>query len=209
MTQESFKMTGIARVTGWWEGDFNRRLDVVHDLLSGDRFFLRHVGLAHTSVEELEGLRLERETMRILADYGIVPAHEAVCANQFVNSGLQLLLDLLIGASASVYNNANAALGAGDSSAAFNLTQTNLQGAVNVTNRVRKAMNATFPSRSGQVLTFQSNFATTDANFVWNEWAAFNNVTDGSGTMLNRGVSNLGTKTSAQGWTLTGTITPS
>lgn len=198
------KMYGVAVVRGWEPDDFERRLDVVNDLLTpGSETLKRFRYPGH-----LAGMWLEDATLSVCSFYGIRPTHEASSENQFVNVGLQILLDQLTGATSTPYNNANAALGAGDSNAAFSLAQTNLQGAVVTTDRVRKAMNATFPSRSGQTVTFQSNFATTDANFTWNEWAIFNNVTDGSGTMLNRAVASLGTKTSAQAWTLTATITP-
>ncbi len=156
--------------------------------------------------EGLTGMALELRARELLRRAGHDPVHEAdVEHNTLVTVGLQLWEDLLIGAGGTAYNNANAALGVGDSNAAFAVGQTNLQGAVNVTDRIRKAMDATFPSRSGGVITFRSTFATGEANFVWNEWAIFNNVTDGSGTMLNRAVTNLGTKTSASAWQLTTT----
>ena len=75
------------------------------------------------------------------------------------------------------------------------------------TDRIRELVNATFPSVALNVATFQATFPTGAANFVWNEWAIFNNITDGSGTMLNRSVANLGTKTSAAAWQLTVTLT--
>ena len=102
------------------------------------------------------------------------------------------------------FNNANSYLGVGDSTTAYANTQTDL---VAATNRLRKAMDATYPTTSTNVLTFRSTFATTDANFAWQEWGVFNNPTFGSGTMLNRFVQSLGTKTSAQSWQLTATLT--
>ena len=153
------------------------------------------------------GAELEVTARRMMERIGHRPLHMAESYNTLVTVGLQLWEDLLIGAGGTVYNNANAALGVGDSSAAFAVGQTNLQGAVNVTDRIRKAMDATFPSRAANVVTFRSTFATGEANFVWNEWAIFNNVTDGSGTMLNRAVTNLGTKTNASAWQLTATET--
>lgn len=204
MSTATFTLRGRGVVHGWTAPDFERRLDIVNDLLTPGSETLTKFSLP----DDLEGISLERATLLVATHYGIQPVHEAESNNQFVNVGLQILLDQLTGAVTTPYNNANAALGAGDSNAVFGVAQTNLQGAVNVTDRVRKAMNATFPSRSGQTVSFQSNFATTDANFTWNEWAIFNNVTDGSGTMLNRAVASLGTKTSAQAWTLTATVTP-
>jgi hypothetical protein len=44
------------------------------------------------------------------------------------------------------------------------------------------------------------------ANVAWQEWGLFNNTTSG-GTMLNRKVESLGTKTEAQTWQFTCTIT--
>lgn len=104
--------------------------------------------------------------------------------------------------SATAFNNANSYLGVGDSTTAFAASQTDLQAA---TNKLRKAMEATYPTLATNVLTFRSLFATTDANFAWAEWAVFNAAS--AGTMMCRKVEALGTKTSAQSWQLTATIT--
>lgn len=108
----------------------------------------------------------------------------------------------VIGESVTEFSNANAYLGVGDSTTAFAATQTDLQAA---TNKFRKAMDATYPQRSVNVLTFRATFATGDANFAWQEWGTFNAST--AGTMMQRKVESLGTKTSAQSWQLTATIT--
>lgn len=107
-----------------------------------------------------------------------------------------------IGEAVTAFNNANAYLGVGDSTTAFAATQTDLQAA---TNKLRKAMEATYPTRATNVLTFRSLFGTGDANFAWAEWGVFNAST--AGTMMSRKVEALGTKTSAQSWQLTTTIT--
>lgn len=192
--ESSGRLIGKGIVTGWNPFDLEIKDDIENDLI----------------YQGWTGMALENESRRQLVEnWSIRPNHVAFSFNTMVNGGTAIILDGLIGAGITAYNNANAALGAGDSAAAFALSQTNLQGAVNTTDRVRKAMDATFPSRSANVLTFRSTFATTDANFTWNEWALFNNVTDGSGTMLNRAVTNLGTKTSASSWQLTATFTQS
>lgn len=108
----------------------------------------------------------------------------------------------VIGESVTEFNNAGAHLGVGDSTAAFAAAQTDLQAA---TNKLRKAMEATYPTRAANVLTFRSLFATTDANFAWAEWGVFNAAA--AGTMMSRKVEALGTKTSAQSWQLTVDIT--
>lgn len=100
-------------------------------------------------------------------------------------------------------NAANAYIGLGDSSTAFAAGQTDLQAAFN---KVRKGMDATYPSRSSNVLTFRSTFSTSDANYAINEFGTFN--ASSSGTMFSRKVdSSLGTKTSAQTWVVTVTLT--
>jgi hypothetical protein len=99
-------------------------------------------------------------------------------------------------------NSTNAHLGVGDSSTAFAASQTDLQAA---SNKLRKAMEASYPTRSSGALTLRSLFGTSEANFVWAEWGSFN--ASSSGTMFTRKVEALGTKTSAQSWQLTATIT--
>lgn len=102
------------------------------------------------------------------------------------------------------FTNANAYIGAGDSNTAYAAGQTDLQAA---SNKLRKAMESTYPSLATNVITFRSLFGTSDANWAWEEWAVFN--ASSSGTMLCRKVESLGTKTSAQSWQITATITVS
>jgi len=108
----------------------------------------------------------------------------------------------LVGESVTEFNNANAHIGVGDSTTAFNVAQTDLQAS---SNKLRKAMDATYPTRSTNVLTFRSTFSTSEANFAWEEWATFN--ASSSGTMLNRKVESLGTKLNTQTWVLTAPLT--
>lgn len=116
--------------------------------------------------------------------------------------GRNLMVQASIGASPTFFNNANTYIGVGDSTTAFAASQTDLQAS---TNKLRKAMDATFPSGSSNVITFRSTFATTDANYAWQEWGIFNAST--AGTMLSRKVESLGTKTSAQTWQFTVVLT--
>jgi hypothetical protein len=129
--------------------------------------------------------------------------------NMLMLGGASALWDFLVGSTAAgqPFNNANAFIGVGDSSTAEANTQTDL---VATTNKVRKAMDATFPTHTdgttgtANQAVFQSTFGTADANFVWAEWGIFNAAT--AGRMLNRKVSALGTKTSAATWTLALTL---
>ena len=118
------------------------------------------------------------------------------------NAARDLIAQALIGEAFTSFANANARIGVGDSSAAFAASQTDLQAS---TNKLRKAMEAAYPTRAGNALTFRSIFGTSEGNFAWGEWGVFNAAS--GGTMLNRLVASLGTKTSAQSWQFTVTVT--
>lgn len=118
------------------------------------------------------------------------------------DAGRNAMVQAAIGAAGTPFNNANSYIGVGDSTAAFAAAQTDLQAA---TNKLRKAMDATYPQGAANVITFRSTFATTDANFAWQEWGVFNAAS--GGTMLNRKVESLGTKTNTQTWQFTVTLT--
>jgi hypothetical protein len=120
--------------------------------------------------------------------------------NLLLNVGIALMLDLLIGAGGTVFSNANARIGVGDSSTAAAATQTDLQAA---SNKLRKAMDATFPSRVAQTMSWKSSFTTAEANFAWQEWIIANAAA--SPSVLNRKVESLGTKTTGT-WTLQGDV---
>jgi hypothetical protein len=104
------------------------------------------------------------------------------------------------------FSAAEAFLGTGTSSTAEVGTQTDLLAA-----GVRKAMEATYPlhtdgtTSAAASCTWKSSFGTGDANQAWAEVALFNAAT--GGRMLNRKAVSLGTKTSADTWNLTLTIT--
>jgi hypothetical protein len=108
------------------------------------------------------------------------------------------------GQALTTFNNANAALGVGNGTTAFAVGQTDLQGA----SKLRKGMDATYPSVAGSVITFRSTFQTGEANFAWEEVGIFNSATAATGTMLSRSIPSpaLGTKASGI-WTLTTTLT--
>ena len=110
-------------------------------------------------------------------------------------AGINVIAQSIIGQS-TVFNSANARIGVGDGTTAFNASQTDLQG----TDKLRKAMDAGFPTIDGPVVTFKSTFLPAEANFAWNEWGIFN--AGSGGTMLNRLVESNGTKQSNQTWVL-------
>lgn len=99
------------------------------------------------------------------------------------------------------FDNSHAYLGVGDSNTAFDPSQTDLQAS---TNKVRKAMEASYPTIATNVLTFKSSFGASDANWHWLEWALFN--ANSSGTMLSRDQEDMGTKSGGT-WVLEAQIT--
>jgi hypothetical protein len=150
---------------------------------------------------------------QILAGAGVEPELLEIEGNLLVYGGASCQWQTLIGNGTTTagqaltyFNNAQAAIGVGDSTTAAAATQTNL---VAATNKLRKAMDATYPQHTDATtsgaasIVFRSTFATSDANFAWQEWGIFNSTTDGTGRMLNRKVESLGTKTSASTWPLT------
>lgn len=110
------------------------------------------------------------------------------------NAGRNHIASAIVGSGVTAFNAANAHVGVGNGTTAFAATQTALQGASTDIN----AMDASYPTVATNVLTFQATFGTSEANFAWEEWAVFNAAS--GGTMLNRVVESLGTKTSAQSW---------
>lgn len=118
------------------------------------------------------------------------------------DAGRNFMVASTVAAASTPFNNANSYIGVGDSVTAYAAGQTDLQAA---SNKLRKAMDATYPQTATNVVTFRSTFATTDANYAWQEWGVFN--ASSAGTMLNRKVESLGTKTSAQTWQFTVTLT--
>jgi len=121
--------------------------------------------------------------------------------NLLLNEGIQAFEDLLAGlATPTKWDNTNARLGVGDSSVAESASQTGLQGA----NQVFKGMLTSYPSRSGQKVSWKSEFTETEGNFAWNEFTADNGATENKN--LNRKVQASGTKSGGT-WTLTLGIT--
>ena len=123
--------------------------------------------------------------------------------NVLLNEGIALMWDLIIAAGGTAFDNTNAYLGVGDSNTAEDATQTGLQA---TTNKVYVAMEATYPSRSSQTVTWRSVFGSAVANFDWNEFTVANGNSD-SATNMNRKVDAQGTKASGQTWTLDLAIT--
>jgi hypothetical protein len=139
-----------------------------------------------------------------ILDAGI-EAYETISGhgNMLVTNGQNLVLDALIGVAITAFTNANARIGVGDSTTAAAAGQTDLQAA---TNKVRVAMDATYPNRTSQQLNFKSTFGSAVGNFAWQEWGIFN-AASGATSMLNRKVESLGTKSAGVSWVFTVVVT--
>ncbi|MBN1244782.1 hypothetical protein JXA31_04235 [Candidatus Bathyarchaeota archaeon] len=122
--------------------------------------------------------------------------------NVALNVGLQNLIEIICGiGTATLYNNANARLGVGSDATSATATQTDLLDA----SPTWKAMDVTYPQRSGQTAEWRATFGTGDANEAWNEYAVDNGAT--AHKLLNRKVESKGTKSSGETWTLSLQIT--
>ncbi len=120
--------------------------------------------------------------------------------NCLLNAGIDEMWDLITGASANHFDSSSARLGVGDSNAAAQATQTDLQA---TTNKTYKAMDSGYPTTTNQKITLKASFGSSEANYAWNEWVVKHGT---SAVCLNRKVEALGTKTSGT-WTLEVTIT--
>ncbi len=140
--------------------------------------------------------------IRKYADDAAFAASEAydesvIDGNLLLNEGITRLQNLLTGGGGTSYANSNARIGVGDSATSAVATQTDLQAA---TNKLYKAMAATYPQIAGQVTTWRSVFGSADANWAWNEFTVDNGAA--AAENLNRKVSAQGTKASGQTWTV-------
>ena len=135
--------------------------------------------------------------MEIDAEGRELPGEAIFNQNVLLNEGMTALLNLLTGETETAFSNANAYLGVGESSTAAAASQTGLQG----TSKTYKAMESSYPSISGQTVTFRAVFGSSDANNAWQEFTVANGNSD-TADNLNRKVSDQGTKASGQTWTL-------
>ena len=131
--------------------------------------------------------------------------------NLLLNGGIQNLLDLLCGLGSVPVYGTGSYIGVGTSTTAAAAGHTGLQAGTSA--RDYQAMESTFPSRSGQTMTWKSVWGSAEGNFAWEEWsirsASSGTGGESTGTALNRKVASLGTKASGSEWTLTVTITVS
>lgn len=138
----------------------------------------------------------QQQVIEMAKDAGDYLGEVRTEGNVAVNAGLQLIIDLAIGA-LSTPTWAAAYIGVGDSNTAAAASQTALQAA---TNKAYAAMDSTFPKRSSQTMQLKSTFAAGVASFTWQEVGVFTG--NGTGTMLNRKVGAWGTKGASDSYSM-------
>ena len=125
-------------------------------------------------------------------------------SNIALTEGLGELIDIICGlGTPTKWDNTNARLGVGDSNTAESAAHTGLQAA---TNKLFKAMDTSYPTRTNQTAEWRATFASGDANYAWEEYTVVNAASD-TGKNLNRKIASKGTKASGESWTLSLQIT--
>ena len=124
--------------------------------------------------------------------------------NVLTTTGINALWTALTGGSITAFNNANARIGVGDGNGSVPSVSASDTDLTATTNKLRKGMDATYPSVSLSNVTFRSTFGSADANFAWNEWGIFNSSS--GGTMLNHKGQAFGTKVAGATWILSVTL---
>lgn len=119
-----------------------------------------------------------------------------------LTAGRDFYVSRLHGNTAQALDSTHSYIAVGDSAAAFNAAQTDLQAS---TNKVRKLVSNGYPTLFGNAATYVVTFDENEANFTWQEWGIAN--ADTGGTLLNRKVAFLGVKTNTQQWVVTITLT--
>jgi hypothetical protein len=145
------------------------------------------------------------------ARYGIRPyeVRESEHSNLITTDGWTRLLTLAIGGGGTAYAASSTRIGVGTATAAAAVSQTDLSAAAGSANRVWMLVTGAGTVGTGtgtRRLSFVATFGTGDGNFAWQEWAIDQGTASGTtvtATMLNRAVSNQGTKASGQTWTAT------
>jgi hypothetical protein len=150
----------------------------------------------HVAIQWVGRMRVEKYREGDATPYEVIESEP----NLLVNAGIDFILNRIVGTTGTSFNSTNAYIGVGTGTTAPAAGQTDLQGGTKTRELVDGA-----PTVSSQVLTFVATFETTDANHAWSEWGLFNAST--AGTMLNRSVTAFGTKTSAESWVATVTVT--
>lgn len=176
--------------------------------------------IAWTVSRDYDGRRLlypgQEPDQHTFAEYRCLPfeLYELEDCNLILDAGWQMMMNGIAGSAVTKFaNGAVGRIGGGISSTAAAYTQTDLQAATGAANRQWEVINAvpTVGTTHTAGLVFAAQFPTTDGNFAWAEFGFDSGTTAGTAAsvapMLQRGTASPGTKTSAQTWNATVTIT--
>jgi hypothetical protein len=148
-------------------------------------------------------------------DAGLAPTPYEVIEgehNLLTYGGASILWEALIGNAITAYDNTNARIGVGDGNGSVPTPAATNTDLTAPTNKVRQAMDSTYPthtdgtsSATNAKVTFRATFAAGTGTFAWREWCIVNHAT--AGRMLNHRGQDLGTKGAGVSWTFTVEIT--
>jgi len=111
------------------------------------------------------------------------------------NAGIQLMIDAYAGlGAAGPYDNAKAHIGAGDGNGSVPTVAATDIGLAATANKIYVAMDAGYPQRSGQTITFRATFGPGVGTWHWRELAIRNAANESSGAQLNHLVYDKGEK---------------
>jgi hypothetical protein len=136
-------------------------------------------------------------------------AVEKIDGNICVNTGINLFWNCVINdkGAEDYFDHDHAMIGVGDSDTSAVATQTELEGDF----QAYAEMDTSFPTAgTDQKVTFKATFTELVANFSWQEFCIVNynpSVSGTTGVMLNRKVSDKGTKNSGEVWEVSVSIT--
>jgi hypothetical protein len=170
-------------------------VDKLHELL--EKIFEK----VEWQIDRFEGdFKNEEEARKLGKFLGV----SKFLGNCLLNEGIAEMEDIIAGLGSPVkFDNGHAYLGVGSSATGEAATDTGL---LSVLSNGYKAMDANYPSRANQTLTFKSTYGANDANGDWREFTVAN-ANGEPCKNLNRKTSNQGTKTLGQTWILTLTVT--
>lgn len=114
--------------------------------------------------------------------------------NLLLNTGRELLYQLMTGTGGTPFNNTNSLVWVGNGTTPADATQTGLTGS----STFSKHMETGFPTVVNGELRFKARFGEPEANFAWKEFGVSNGT-----VMLNRKTQDIGTKTSDDEWVFT------
>jgi hypothetical protein len=134
--------------------------------------------------------------------------------NLIVSGGWQYIMNGIAGSAIQKFTNGTRGrIGGGDTGGATAVGDSDMKAAINASNRRWEVINAipTVGASGAAGLILAAQFGTAVGNFAWAEFATDNGTAGGADAaaapMISRGVATPGTKTAAQTWNATVTIT--